>query len=140
MAPALERRALQIAVAVLALVPIVGGLSGALMGQVPFVAMDPMLQADARGFNVSLDSHFRYLSGLLLGIGLVAWSTIPAIERHGTRFRLITAIVFVGGLARLYGVVVMGWPGPPMVFGLVMELVVTPLLCLWQWRVARAVA
>ena len=30
-----------------------------------------------------------------------------------------------------------GYPGGPMIFGLCMELVVTPLICLWQTRVAR---
>ena len=84
-----------------------------------------------------LDSHFRYLSGLLLGIGLAFWSTIPGIERKGRMFQLLTAIVFIGGLARLYGVLIDGWPGAPMIGGLAMELVVTPLLCLWQALLAR---
>ena len=133
MTPATSRRALQVAIAVLGLVPVGGGLAGALLGPDGVIPGGP-----TASYDVSVDSHFRYLSGLLLGIGLVAWSSIPGIERHGGRFRLITAIVFVGGLARLYGVLVMGWPAGPMVFGLVMELMVTPLLCLWQWQVARA--
>ena len=69
---------------------------------------------------------------MLLGIGLAFWGTIPGIERKGPVFRLLTAIVFIGGLARLYGVYTLGLPGAPMLFGLAMELVVTPLLCLWK--------
>lgn len=122
----LERRLLQVAVAVCGLVPVSAGLAGSLLGL-------PMV--DTAG-DASADSHYRYLSGLLLGIGLLFWVTVPAIDRHAARFRLLTAIVLVGGLARLYGLVRLGIPDPPMLFGLVMELVVTPALCLWQARVA----
>lgn len=123
-----NRRALQIAVAVLGLVPVGGGLAGVLMGA--------PLHDDVTA-SAAVDSHHRYLSGLLLAIGLSFWTTIPTIERHAARFRLLTALVFIGGLARLLGLVLHGWPGPLMFFALIMELAVTPLLCLWQARVAR---
>lgn len=133
MAPTTERRCLQAAVAVAGLVPISAGLAGILLGaqMAGALAIPESLRA------VSLDSHVRYLSGLLLGLGLAFWSFIPAIERRTTEARLLTALVFLGGLARLYGVAQGGFPSGPMCFGLVMELVVTPLLCLWQARVAR---
>ena len=51
--------------------------------------------------------------------------------------RLLTLLVVVGGLMRLYGIATVGNPGGAMLFGLAMELVVTPALCLWQGRVAR---
>ncbi len=44
-----------------------------------------------------LDSHFRYLSGLLLAIGIGFASTVPRIEAQGGRFWLLTGIVMVGG-------------------------------------------
>ncbi len=123
--------ALQVAVAVCGLVPVGAGLAGAIAG------FDMLGEAPLSvSVSVSADSMFRYLSGLLLAVGLLFWSTIPRIERQGGRFRLLTAIVFVGGLARLGGVVSAGIPGPAMLFGLAMELAVTPLLCLWQSRIA----
>jgi hypothetical protein len=133
MSPATERRCLQVAVAVAGLVPISAGLAGVLLGaqMAGALAIPEGIRA------VSLDSHVRYLSGLLLGIGMAFWSFIPTIEHRTTEARLLTALVFLGGLARLYGVARGGWPSGPMCFGLVMELVVTPLLCLWQARVAR---
>ena len=128
MTPAGERRALQIAIAIGGLVPVTAGLAGVLVGPSAF-------EPGAGG--VSLDSHVRYLSGLLLGIGLVFWSFIPRIESVTGTVRILTLIIFIGGLARLLALALHGVPSPGMVFGLVMELVVTPLLCVWQGRIAR---
>ena len=50
-------------------------------------------------------NHGRYLSGLLLAIGLAFWASIPAIEKHTARVRRLTALVVVGGLCRLLGVI-----------------------------------
>ncbi len=123
------RLRLQIAVALGGLVPVGAGLAGVLIG--------PHLAGDYAA-SVPLDSHFRYLSGLLLAIGLGFWSTIPAIERQSARFGLLTGIVVVGGLGRLVSLFTQGVPDAPMLFGLTMELAVTPALALWQRRLARA--
>ena len=82
-------------------------------------------------------THAAYLSGLLLGIGLVFWSLVPAIERQRRAFTLLTVIVVVGGLARAYTALRLGAWGLSVSLPLVMELGVTPLLCLWQRRVSK---
>lgn len=128
-----ERRMLQAAIAIAGLVPICGGAVGVLFGAAAF---DPSFSL-AQPAAVALDSHVRYLSGLLLAIGLTFYSLIPTIELQALIARVLTAIVVVGGLARLYGAVAVGLPEGVMLFALVMELAVTPLLCLWQARVAR---
>ena len=114
-------------VALLGLVPVLAGLSGVVLGA--------SMAAPSPGAS-GLDSHFRYLSGLLLAIGFGFWSTVPSIERRTARFRLLTALVVAGGLGRLVGVLLDGLPPAPMLAGLGMELVVTPLLCAWQSRIA----
>jgi hypothetical protein len=108
-------------------VPVVAGVAGVLEGA---------SMTGGSGAGPALDSHVRYLSGLLLAIGVGFWSTVPGIEGKGGRFRLLTGIVVVGGLGRLFGLVLHGVPPGAMVFGLVMELVVTPALCVWQAGVA----
>ena len=123
-----ERRALQIAVAAGSLIPIGAGLAGVILGPA---------MIDAVGMPIPADSHYRYLSGLLLGIGIGFATAIPAIERRTTRFRLLTAIVVIGGLGRLLSLLVRGVPDGPMLAALLMELAVTPALALWQSRVAR---
>ena len=125
-----EKLALQIAAAVAACVPVSAGLSGMILGE----------RFLGEVANVSSDSHFRYLSGILFAIGLSIWASLPRIESHRPRFVLVTFLVAAGGLARLYGLLTVGVPNPGMLFGLAMELVVTPALLLWQSRVARRYA
>jgi hypothetical protein len=90
--------------------------------------------------SISAESHFRFLSGLLLGIGLCFWSTVPRIEEKANRFRLLTLLVVIGGLGRLIGLGLTGLPSLFMIGGLFLELVVTPVLCLWQTRIANRYA
>jgi len=123
----MERRALQIAMFLAGVVPVVAGGGGAIWGAAAF----------GRWPGAGADSQTRYLSGLLLAIGLIFWGCIPAVERRGTAIRLMTLMVVIGGLARLAGVALVGDPGR-MHWALVMELCVAPLLCLWQARIAKA--
>jgi hypothetical protein len=126
-------RRLQIAVAIAGLVPVAAGLAGVLSGPAMTGDLPAVLSAAT-----SLDSHFRYLSGLLLGIGLAFWSLIPRILQRGAMFRLLTAIVVLGGLGRLWALLINGWPAPSMLAGLTMELLVTPALCAWQaWEIHK---
>jgi hypothetical protein len=87
--------------------------------------------------DIALDSHYRYLSGLLLAIGVAYWSTIPDIERQGARFSLLTLLVVTGGFFRGLGMLMGGPPGAVMTCALMVELGLTPFLYLWQMRVAR---
>lgn len=121
-----ERRLLQITIALGSLVPIIAGAAGILSGPA---------MVDAGG-NVSADSHFRYLSGLLFGIGVAFITTIPGIERQTGRFRMLAGIVVAGGIGRLISLLLRGAPDAAMLAALAMELVVTPVLALWQARVA----
>ncbi len=125
-----ERRLLQAATALACLVPLSMGLLSILKSAAVLKGMAPP-------FPVDLDSHYRYLSGLLTGIGLVFLAAIPRIESKATIFRTLGFIILVGGLARLLSLIDMGAPGPGHRFGLVMELAVVPALVLWQARVAK---
>ena len=125
----IERRLLQLAVALGCVVPFLAGGAGILQGPA-------MLHGVGSGVPADLDSHFRYLSGLLLAIGIAFATCIPRIEQKTARFRLLALLVFVGGLGRLVALMTAGTPGAGHLFGLAMELIAVPLLVLGQARVA----
>ena len=118
-----ERRLLQAAVALLCLIPFTTAAIGILQGA------DWLEHGPVR---TDLDSHFRYLSGIFLGMALGFASCVPAIERQGARFRLLGMMVVIGGLTRVWSLIVVGAPSTGHLVGLGVELVAVPLVLLWQ--------
>jgi hypothetical protein len=123
-----EVLALQIVVAALAMIPTATGAAGLVFG--------PVFLGSEAPWPVDLDSHFRFLSGVFLAIGLSFLSTVPRIRERTARFRLLAALLFVGGLARLVSLAVAGAPSGGHIAGFAMELVGVPILVLWQARLA----
>jgi hypothetical protein len=123
----MERKLLQIAVAVAGLSGVGLGLTGVLFGT---------MHADLSG-DVVLDSYVRFLKGALLAIGLIYWSCIPQIERRGDRISLVTFILVFGTLSRLLSVVGHGVPTVGIMSNLIAGLILVPLLWLWQRHVAQ---
>jgi hypothetical protein len=122
----MERRLLQIAVACAGLIGVILGLTGVLFGT---------MHADLSG-DVVLDSYVRFGKGVLLSIGLIYWSSIPQIERHGDRIALITLILVAGSLSRLFSLAGHGVPTLGIISNLIAGLVFVPLVWLWQRHVA----
>lgn len=134
MTPITEKRLLQAAIAL-------GGAFSLIVAVLSVTQGVHILTPGEIPTNINLDSHFRYLSGIFLGVLVGIYSCVPRIEHRAARFRLLGACIVCGGLARLGGAVLLGLPpADGHRYGLVMELVVTPLLLLWQARVARRFA
>lgn len=124
-----SKRGLQTVTLLLAAVPTAAGAAGCALGP-GFLSLREPWPAD-------LDSHFRFLSGAFLLVGLGFYGCVPGIERKTGRFRLLAGMVWCGGLARLLSLTVAGAPALPHLIGLGMELLVVPALVLWQADVAR---
>ena len=129
-----EKKALQVAMAIACLVPLLAGFAGMFMGPAEVRGVGG---AAGAAVPIDLDSHFRYLSGLLFGVGIGFLSCIPNVEAKGGRVRLLGCIVAIGGLARLISLGVNGKPGIEHQLALSMELGVVPVLTIWQARLAR---
>lgn len=126
-----ERRLLQIMLAIACLSPVGFGFLGIIKGPAMLAGVDLARVAP------DLMSHYRYLSGLFFGLGLVFASCIPRIEARTTRFRWAAGAVVAGGVARLYGLALGDAPSLAHQLALGAELGLTPLLVLWQARIAR---
>ncbi len=118
---------LPLAIRLAALVPILAGLGGVLFG--PGFLGEPAGPATA--------SHLRYLSGLLLALGLAVFWCAGDLHARGGLFGLLCGMVVLGGVARACGWLMDGPPPWPHVLALVMELAVTPAL--W-WASCEATA
>lgn len=127
-----EKRLLQTVMAFTLLLPLSAALAGVLSGP-RFLGRPPVIPTD-------LDSHFRYVSGLFLGMLLLFAACIPRVEHKGARLRMLGAMVILGGAARLWSLVNVGTPSAGHQVGLAIELVELPLLLLWQARIARRFA
>lgn len=119
---------LPVAIRVAALVPLLAGGAGVLWGG--------GFLGEAAG--PATDSHLRYLSGVLLGLGLLALWCAAALPRRAAVFQALCAVVTLGGLARLAGLALAGVPPWPHLLALGTELGIVPLLWLWSRRVHPA--
>jgi hypothetical protein len=124
-----EKRLLQGTVFLLAIIPILAGGAGILLG--------PDIYLNNLAYTRSFDSHFHYLSGLLFAVGMGYWVCVPHIElKHGA-ITILTLIVFIGGLSRMSIIPIDGFPGWGMSLALLLEVVITPLLWVWQTHLAH---
>lgn len=126
----LNRRNLQIATALLALVPILTGLIG-LTG-----LSDPLYAALSLPRDATLDSNLRFYSGVWLGVGCAAAWTVPRIERETTLYRALWLMIFLGGVGRMLSLAIAGMPLAPFVGFTALEIVGAPFFVWWQRRVA----
>lgn len=129
MSPLTEKRLLQAAI-------VVGSAFSLFFAAASVVEGVRVLLPGSVRSNVDLDSHFRFLSSIFAGLLIGFYTCVPSIEHKGPRFRLLGGLIVCGGLGRLASLFVSGIPGQGHQYGLFMELIVTPLLLLWQARIA----
>jgi len=116
--------AFRLVVAVLALIPITAGAAGVMFG-----LSFPGFDLDAG--NPDAQSHFRFLSGIFLAIGLAYWSVALGLGDWLRRFQLLAILTIAGGLARAASLPLDGTPSLGHQIGLGMELGAVPLLLFW---------
>ncbi|MHA6721824.1 DUF4345 domain-containing protein [Sphingomonas sp. RS2018] len=129
MSPHAEKRALQIALSLVLILPFTAAIAGITAGP-KFLGHPPVVPTD-------LDSHFRYMAGIFLAMLLLYVSCIPDIEHKGPRLRLLAFLTVLGGLSRLVSLTTAGVPSIGHQIGLVIELGIAPAMVVWQARVAR---
>ncbi|MFM7331576.1 MAG: DUF4345 domain-containing protein [Brachymonas sp.] len=132
-------RILQIATAVLGLIPILTGLVG-LMGVADPLYVREGVPATAK----ALDSNLRFFSGVWLGLGLWLIWLVPRIATQTLLFRVFWSMIFVGGIGRILSLAMVGTPAMPVgavVWAVTaLEIVGAPLFIWWQSRVAKETA
>jgi hypothetical protein len=126
------KRTFQGVMFVLALIPVGTGLIG-MLG-----LRDPLYVRFGVVPNVVLDSNMRFFSGVWLGLGVALFAILKRIERHGTLFRALWLMIFLGGLGRVVSWVDAGTPPAPFIAFIALELVGAPVFVLWHRRLEGA--
>jgi len=127
----MSKRPLQITMAVLGAIPVLTGFV-TLLG-----IANPIYSTAGIPANALLDSNLRFFGGLWLGLGLALYWLIPRIETQTVLFRVLWAMVFLGGIGRLLSMVFLASPPLPFIGFTALEIVGAPLFVAWQARVAR---
>lgn len=120
-------RLFRIIVAILALIPISAGGAGVMYG----LSFPGFVVVTA---NADAASHFRFLSGIFLAMGLAYWTVAIDLGNWLSRFQLLAALTIAGGVARGASLFADGAPSVGHLLGLGMELLVVPAMLLWSLR------
>ena len=126
-----SRRILQSILVVIGLIAVITGSLGMKAG-----IMDDFyaVEMGKEPGTIILDSNLRYFSGLWLGLGLILLWMVPSIERRRTIFRLVSVMIFIGGLGRIISMFDVGIPSFPFIIFTMLELFF-PALILWQEKI-----
>jgi hypothetical protein len=124
-----------------AVVPLITGAIAILVGP-PFWRLVGM-ELSAPGFSDPiLDSQVRFLGTVWFGYGVLMCVCARDLKKYAGLLRTALLLVFLGGIARLASIVVVGMPGsiPGVLIistVLIAELLLMPALLWWQRRVMQ---
>jgi Domain of unknown function (DUF4345) len=127
----MNKRTLQIVMALLGVIPVLTGIVSM------FGLSDPLYAAAGIPANALLDSNLRFFAGVWLGLGLALYWIIPDIEKQTLLFRVVWGMIFLGGIGRLASMLFLAVPPLPFVGFTVLEIVGAPFFIWWQARIAK---
>lgn len=101
------------------------------------IVLGPSVIPGSIPVNATMDSEDRFYATLFLAYGVALLWCIPGIERKSRVIYFLMATFFVGGLARLVSMAMVGLPGDFFIAMTVIELVLPLVLSAMQYRVSR---
>ncbi|GAB2493763.1 DUF4345 domain-containing protein [Nocardiopsis aegyptia] len=127
-------RAFQALVVLSALIVLTTGAMDVALGTAPLPGGDAV--------PVNVDSNYRFFAAVWLTLGVALVVVAVRVREPGSvpLLRLVCAAVVLGGLARVWSIVVAGVPDPMLLGLLGLEFVLPPILFLWHRALTRETA
>ena len=122
------RRALQISMLTLSFIPFLIGVMNLLNGAGQFLPADAIFP--------EIDSQLRFYSVWFMFFFFITIWIVRNLDTAGPVMIIVYGTMGLGGLARLYSIVLVGTPDPTMIGAMAVELA-TPLFILWHRAVIR---
>lgn len=131
-------KAFKTTVVIWALLPLLTGLMDIVVGPSAWRNIGVDIGDSAFGDSV-LDSQIRFVGTVWFGYGVLLLVCLKDLTKYAAILQGAFFIVFLGGLARVLSIISVGMPASSMgsgfiVFALVIELIIMPLLMFWFHR------
>lgn len=126
----MSKRALQAVTAAFGVLALVTGVMAVIGG--------PAGMLDGQRTTATVDSEVRFMAVDWLAYGAATLYLAPRVAQARTAYRAWLIVMFASGLARALSYVQTGRPYPLIAGAMVAELVLPPVLWIWQSRVASA--
>ncbi|MBK8431525.1 MAG: DUF4345 domain-containing protein [Chloroflexi bacterium] len=127
----MPRQGLQISLVILGLVPTITGILGM------FGLDDPLYASLGLPRNALLDSNLRFYSGVWFVLGITVLLTVQSLEKYFELYKILWAMIFVGGIGRLLSIAVVGLPPIPFIGFTVLEILGPPIFLYWHRQIAK---
>lgn len=127
----MPRRGLQICLVILGLVPVITGILGM------FGVDDPLYASLGLSRSPLLDGNMRFFGGVWFVLGVTVLLTVRSLEKHFELYKILWAMIFVGGIGRLLSITLVGLPPIPFIGLTVLEIVGAPIFLYWHRQIAR---
>jgi hypothetical protein len=127
----MSRKVLQLCLVILGLVPVITGILGL------FGIDDPLYASLNLPHSPVLDSNVRFYSGVWFLLGITVLITVRSIERYFELYKVLWAMIFMGGIGRLISIALLGWPPIPFIGFTVLEIAGPPIFLFWHRRILR---
>ena len=123
------KRTLQVAMLITATIPLILGVANFFLGAAQFVPDEEITP--------NLDNHLRFSAVWFTVVFFLTVWCVRNLEIAGPVMRTMFIVMAFGGLARLFSILFVGMPDPPMIVGMIIEIAVLafiPWHSLWLKR------